>query len=496
MRLLPWLVALILMLTLVPPYVKRLGHRGAYVSRASSTHPGAPYPSISDASFCHLASFKFEKYAGDGEGRLLSNVGRGGCDGMEMRSAEGKEMAASFRSARYQVIAGRAYRIRWQLITRALVPRRGGLSAGAPAMTGGLYLQYFDLNGETGAFSPQHGQLAPHDTKGEWVAREWTFVSPTTARSVELHATFAAHTLAASNRMRGGTASGTVTIADIEVDVVGSVIPKPSNIVVPNKTLQDAIDLAFACLHNSQLSGNFTVGAGYVLSDNISPDLTFGLMGVRRTAHASYIAQIVKQWLWYKPTAEHGADLRGRYRGRAMGQVLWPIGVDQLFSATGDRAFLKAMLPAIDASLKYTHRHSKQSLVVLVPNGTGRIGGGADWVDWHYSRLDGRTLQFHLWYVYALRRAAHLHSEFALSFGDSHLAATYEARAAQLERLLRRVYWRGDHWITNLDYPDEGEWVDDSVWSIFFGVADNEKAQTMWGKMSAFAENYEAVPTR
>jgi len=465
---------------------------------AQPTFFGAAYPSITSAAFCCLDSFRFEKHIGDGEGRLLLNASGDGCDGVEMMSLPGKKMAASFRSARYRVVPGRAYRIRWELMTRALVPLQGGLAAGAPAMTGGIYLHFFDLNGEKGAFSPQHGLLAPRDTQGEWVPREWTFASPTTARSVELHITFAAHTIGSSNRMQGGTASGAATISSIIVDDIGSVQAKPSSIGVPDTKLQDAIDLAFACLHNSKLSGNFTVSAGRTLSDNISPDLTFGLMGIRRTAHAEYVERMAKQWLLYTPiTASHDAKLYGRVLGPPMGQVLWPLGVDQIFSATGDREFLSSMLPAVDASLSFTHRRSKDhSILVAFPNRSGEKGQSADWVSWHHSRRAGRTLQFHLWYLQALRRAAHLHNEFAMSFGNSSVAAEYEARAMQLEQVLRQVYWRGDHWKTNLDHPDAGEWVDDSVWSIFFGVADKKQAQQLWGKMSAFSEYYESVPTR
>jgi len=77
---------------------------------------------------------------------------------------------------------------------------------------------------------------------------------------------------------------------------------------------------------------------------------------------------------------------------RVMGQINWPLGVEQIFSFTGDVDYLRENLPTIDKSLAFVNEHrDSMGLVALIPVGRGHEGGGADWVDWYKSRLDGRT---------------------------------------------------------------------------------------------------------
>ena len=51
-----------------------------------------------------------------------------------------------------------------------------------------------------------------------------------------------------------------------------------------------------SCFHNSQLTGNFTVGSDYVISGNLSPDLGFGIFGVRRMGSPAQMALYMSQF--------------------------------------------------------------------------------------------------------------------------------------------------------------------------------------------------------
>eukprot|EP00756_Hemistasia_phaeocysticola_P028835 Hpha_TRINITY_DN16194_c8_g1::TRINITY_DN16194_c8_g1_i1::g.7241::m.7241 len=460
---------------------------------ASLVSPAAMRSSSPSAACFDLSNWTFAVNDGKGSGKLTRDAVGDGCDGVLMSSAtDGEGMAASFRSPRLTVRAGHRYNASFKIRTEGLVPTEGD---GAAYLTGGVYLHFYDVNGDSGAWNPQFGSLAPTSTNGAWSDQKASFVVPTTAAFMDVHLAFAAHTFTYSpNRMLGGRAKGTAALASLMLSDVGQVSYLPSTIQTPDDPiLQGAVDQAFKCLHNSQQSGNFTVGAGYTISGNISPDLTFGVHGIRRTGHQSYLEQIRKQWEWHAPDAKSG-----KYTvGRVLGQIFWPLGVDEIFSFTGEEEYMRSHLPLVDASLKFVDEHSdERGLVTLVPNNTGHVGGGADWVDWYRTRLDGPTFIFHIKYIHALRRFSKIHDEFKGSFGDAGLAASYAKRASELEATLRQVYWLGDHWWTNVNYRDEGEWLDDTVWSIFHGVANASMQDTLFGAIDANVSFFEGIPTR
>eukprot|EP00940_MAST-03C_sp_MAST-3C-sp2_P002997 g2997.t1 len=441
----------------------------------------------------NLSDYTFELNDGNGTGAYKPNIADDGCDGVSMKSFAGG-MAASFRSPRIPIVGGRTYNATFKLLTRSLVPTEG---EGSAYLTGGVYFHFFDVNGDSGAWNPQFGTLAPVSTGGKWIQRRATFDAPTTALAADIHLTFAAHTFSYSpNRMLGGRATGEASLSSLTIAEAGTAAILPSTIHVPDDSvLQSAIDQAFHCLHNSKQSGNFTVGAGYTISGNISPDLTFGLYGIRRTGHAPYMDQIRKQWRWHAPNAETGEYTAGR----VMGQVNWPLGVDNIFSFTGDEAYLREMLPLVDASLTFVNEHADANgLVTLETNATARIGRGADWVDWYTTRLQGRTFMYHLWLLRCLRRFSEIHREFRDSFGDENLATLYAGRANDLEATLREMYWLEDegYFVTNPDFPNEGEWLDDSVWSVYHGVADDSMRDTIFRRIDSNVSFFEDIPIR
>jgi hypothetical protein len=111
--------------------------------------------------------------------------------------------------------------------------------------------------------------------------------------------------------------------------------------------------------------------------------------------------------------------------------------------------------------------------------------------------MEGKTLMFHLWYARALRRMASLHAEFAGDFGNAATATEYRDRADRVEESLRRLYWKGDHFVTNIDFQGkvaDGTWCDDQVWAIAWGVATAEQAGRIWDWMNSDPARYEGVP--
>lgn len=443
----------------------------------------------SQPNFCDLSSFKFSRNAGRGQGILHSKV-VGGCDVVEMWSTSNDGLAASYHSPRMDITAARKYIASFSFKTQNLHPIAGVKGA---YLTASVYLHFFDGNGDSGAWNPQFGKLAPANST-EYINVETEFITPTTAKTVELHLAFAAHTTAYDpNRMIGGRATGRAWLGNLTFINGGPSPPKPPTIMLPDTNIQDAIGLAFSCLSNSKQSGNFTVGAGYTISGNISPDLTFGLYGVRRTGYPTYIAQMQKQWDWHAPSMK-----TGHYdAGRVMGQINWPLGIDNIFSFIGDQKYLKDRLPLVDASFSYINAHTgSDNLVTLIPVGHGHNGGGADWVDWYKTRLDGKTFQYHMWYRRSLLRFANLHDEFAASFGNATLATIYRNRADNLLVSLRTMFWERDHWRTNIDYPDEGEWMDDTVWSVWHNITNFSQANILWKHIDNNSAFFEGVPIR
>ena len=83
-----------------------------------------------------------------------------------------------------------------------------------------------------------------------------------------------------------------------------------------------------------------------------------------------------------------------------MSHVLWPLGVDALFSFSGNISYLRENLPFVDRALGY--------LATLADNSTDFLPcfplalmqsypPGVDWNDWQDSRGHGATTNFQTW---------------------------------------------------------------------------------------------------
>lgn len=164
----------------------------------------------------------------------------------------------------------------------------------------------------------------------------------------------------------------------------GEIIPvsQPS-LHVPDKAIQQSIEIAGNCLHNSQLSGQFKVSSGYITSGNIVPDLSFGLFGVRRLA-----------------------------------------SLNDEFDST--------------------------------------------WIN-------GRKI------------------------GSAEKAGYYRKLADKVEESVRTLYWRKDHFVTNIYFggkiADE-IWLDNQVWAIKYGIATEDQAREIWSFIDADQRKYEGIPMR
>ena len=438
---------------------------------------------LSDVEF-----WKFDRYLGSG-GMRVDKTPMGDVLGIESDSPDG--MAASVHSPKLAVEPGRQYVVTMEIKTEGFVPVNAKL-------TGAPYMFFWDARLLPGGYQPMPGTVAPSDS--DWHMVSQVFTTPETARTAELHLAYAAYGIYEQQYYPRvtGRARGRLWIRSVRIDAGRKLTPPPVTIHVPDPVVQQALVTAANCLHDSSLSGQFTVSDGYTISGNIVPDLSFGLFGVRRLANPEYIDILKAQWA----KVGDGFTPEGRAPQRVMSQVLFPLGVDEIYSFTGDRTFLEKYLPVADRSFDFmSQRANSNGLVRLVDYGQWHIGQGADWVDWYPTRMEGKTFNFHQWYVRALRRSAALHRELSRTAGDSDdgRAKQYLIRADQIEKSLRRLYWYEDHFVTNVDYggriADE-KWLDDQLWAIQLGVATPEMTSKIWSWIDADPFKYEGVPTR
>jgi len=441
-------------------------------------------PPLSDSSF-----WTFDRTLGEGDFRIEASAAG---EVAAFRGSAEQGMSASLRSIPFPVEPNRRYRIGWDLRTQ-------GLQALDAKLTGSPYLHFYDAELLPGGYQPGPG-LAPVDS--DWHAASITVTTPTTARSAVLHLVFAAYG-GYDDGLRprvSGRARGKLWIRNLRIEPADSVTPAPATIAVSDATIQAAVNTVFNCLHNSSLLGHFVDSDGYTDSSNIVPDLSFGLYGVRRQGNPDYLRVFQTQW---EELGRSTSD-EGKVPQRVMSQVLFPIGVDEIFSFTGDHAFLERMLPIADRTLDYVARRAdSDGLVRLVEYGQWRIGEGADWVDWYSTRMEGKTFNFHQWYVRALRRMARLHERFGgnpgAAFASLRRASDYRSRADLVESSLRRLYWRQDHFVPNIDFEGrvaDERWMDDQLWAIRLGTATSEQAAAIWKWVDAQPEELEGVPTR
>jgi hypothetical protein len=436
---------------------------------------------------CDARFWSFDRVLGGG----AATIDKTEC-AVRVESALPEGMAASWKSSKFAVEPNRRYTVSMEVRTEGLQPTTATL-------TGAPYVLFWDSRLLPGGYQPITGMLAPRDS--EWHAVTQTVTSPTTARTAEVYLAYAAFGGYEGGKYprESGRAHGKVWMRNVSVLPADKVSVPPSTMHVSDPTVQAALETVAGCLHNTSLNGRFTPGDGYTLSENIVPDLSFGLFGVRRLAYPEYMEKF--QRFWEKVGAGFGPD--GKAEQRVMSHVLFPLGVDEVYSFTGDQTFLDRMLPIADRSFDYLkQRADPNGLVRLVEYGQWHIGQGADWVDWYKTRMEGKTFNFHQWYVRSLRRTSELHRELAsrgVAGSHAERAREYLERAAAIEASLRKLYWRDGYFVTNIDFggqvADE-KWLDDQVWSVRLGIATPEMAKKIWASIDASPFFYEGVPTR
>jgi hypothetical protein len=456
--------------------------------------------------FPNSSDWKFECYRGKGK-MEIHQIATG--DVVEMWFEGDQGMAAALHSQRIPVEANRRYTIRLDVKTQ-------GLEAIDADLTAAPYVQFWDAHSIQGGYQPvgsvaesaesafraaiasAAGRCTPRDS--DWHTVSATVTSPTTARSAELFLAYAANGPYADDLRPqvSGRARGRVWIKNPRWERGERVSPLPPTIGVSDPIIQSAIDTVANGLHNASLSGTFVDSDGYTDSSNIVPDLSFGLYGVRRQGQRKYMEVFEKEW----ETLGLSATPEGKLPQRVMCQVLFMLGVDEIFSFTRDEQFLARMLPIANRSLDYVNQRADENgLVRLVDYGKWRIGQGADWVDWYPTRMEGKTFNFHQWYVRALRHAAALNEEFGKQnrpFASLDRARRYRSRADQVQKSLARFYWAGDHFVTNIDFGGkiaDQKWLDDQMWAIHFGIASPEQARMIWSWIDKDPARLEGVPT-
>jgi hypothetical protein len=490
--------------------------------------------------FSDTAFWKFQIYMGNG---IMKIGNENGADVLEFSSLGENGMAASYNSNLVPIDGGYEYIVTLEIKTENLIPEDAKI-VGAP------YFIFFDKNGHPAGWYPitdlRPGPpiyIAPQNS--DWITVRHHIKTPTNACEAQLVMAYAAfETWDAKSHARykelshdpslrsdeqdkqnvnaekeiiltcaferegsdlrnTGRATGKIFIRDMRVER-GELVPVyQSSIHVPDKAIQQSIDIANNCLHNSQLSGQFKVSSGYITSGNIVPDLSFGLFGVRRLDNRDYINTMKQYW---KQTAAE-MDQEGRITSqRVMSQLFFPLGADEIFSFTGDLIFLAENLPLAEKAIEYVTKHGDSNgLVRLVEYGNWHISEGADWVDWYPSRMEGKTIMFQIWYIRVLRRLASLNEEFNNSLfnggkiGSAGKAIFYRNLADKVEESVRRLYWRKDHFVTNIDFggkiADE-IWLDNQVWAIKYGIATSEQTRDIWSFIDADQLKFEGIPMR
>lgn len=382
---------------------------------------------------CHLANASFHLWdapsarckscKGAGSGSVVPAPSIGECDGVVMQSATG--MAASFMTQPFVIEPTVVYNVSYEV-------RTTGLVATTAYLTGGVYAQFYDrradfnestdYNNEKAYGDGWYPGLGDHElenTGTTFVRRTLSFAPPTTSKYTILHLAFAAHTQAyAPDRIHGGSARGKVEIRNVKIVRTGTKqAPPPVQITVPSSSgskLSAAIEMVNSCFHNSALTGNFTVGSDYVISGNLSPDLGFGILGVRRMGSKHQMSLYTSQFDPSNPDGQIALGADGMVlRQRVQAQTFWPLGIDQAFSHSGNLTYLEEMLPLVDRSLEWcASRYDVDGLFHCNPDpakgseGSDCGGPGMDWVDWSTSRASGKTFTFELWHAFALKRIA------------------------------------------------------------------------------------------
>jgi hypothetical protein len=484
-----------MLLSLILAYSLILGI-SACEQQQNVSQPERPITSLEP--FSNLTFWMFKRNVGDGIMDLYKNTNG---DFIKFEGFGERGMAATINTLPLKVKPGYEYIVTMDIKTENLEPVTARL-------VGAAYFYFNDLAGRPAGFYPAvalYGPpalIAPRDT--DWKTVTQVIKTPTTAGSARLFLAFGAYgTWDEGHPRETGRARGSLWIRNLKVELGDKISVLPATIHVPDKTIQSGIETVTACFHNVTMGDKILVSDGYSISGNIVPDITFGLFGARRLGHPRYMQLVKNHWKMFTELVKDDGKITNH---RVMSHVLFPIGVDEIFSFTGEFEFLSEFLPLADRVLEYViKRGDENGLTRMVDYGQWRIGEGADWVDWYPTRMEGKTFNFHQWYVRALRRIAALHEEFSnnpdptKNIGNIKKANLYLAQANRVEASLRKLYWREDHFIPNIDYGGkivEQKWCDDQVWAIRWDIATPEQKQKIWEWIDANPVFYEGVPMR
>lgn len=165
--------------------------------------------------------------------------------------------------------------------------------------------------------------------------------------------------------------------------------------------------------------------------------------------------------------------------------IWWVICLSDYLRYTGDREFVKPLLPVARRILAFTAAHAPDGLLFRTDDYDGRLG-----FSWHPpDKSKGVDAGINAAYVQALRELARL--ERSLGAGEG-AAAELEARADKVQAALVAKLWdpQAGAMVLNSEDPKRDHTADANAMALLLGILDEEKA----AQARAFIDRKLATP--
>ena len=145
---------------------------------------------------------------------------------------------------------------------------------------------------------------------------------------------------------------------------------------------------------------------------------------------------------------------------------------DEIFSATGDQAWLTSKLPSVELAASYLLSRKSEN---------GLIAGAGFYTEMPPRHQWDGVAQCYV--VHVLRKCARLNS----ALGRTTEAARWHSEADKLTAKFREVFWRGDHFAEYV-HPERGvidlHGLSDVNWAaVAYDVATPAQADALWPRM-------------
>lgn len=181
--------------------------------------------------------------------------------------------------------------------------------------------------------------------------------------------------------------------------------------------------------------------------------------------------------------------------------AVWiPMAAYFLIAETGDLSLLDEEVCFNDGSCASVFEHLRLALDYLYnfrqPGNLIKIWGG-DWNDgMNMAGLQGKGVS--AWLSIAWCRACKLFCELADAYGKPMISSLFREREAEMERLIEKIAWDRDHYITAINDWDEkiGAWesrygkfyLNPQIWAVFAGLGNEERRQRLFRRVDEVLE--------